>query len=184
VNPLKLPHNARPPNVIVESLVVDGKEVAIGPDLVIPAGAERIEIRYTALSFRWPERVKFRYQLEGFDRVPLEVGTERRATYTQVGHGPFRFRVTACNDDGVWSEAGASLAFRVTPRFTDTKWFYLLAAVSFVVVDSFRQAAAARAGTPEEKSWPGSLRNARSRPVWRRSAPRARAAPRAASSRT
>ncbi|MBL8114515.1 MAG: hypothetical protein JNK60_16665 [Acidobacteria bacterium] len=134
VNPLKLPHNARPPNVVVESLVVDGKELGLGPDLVIPAGAERIEIRYTALSFRWPERVKFRYQLEGFDREPLEVGTERRATYTRVGHGPFRFRVTACNDDGVWSEAGASLAFRVTPRFTETKWFYLLAAVSLVVV--------------------------------------------------
>jgi len=133
VNPSKLQRNARAPNVLVESLSVDGVEQPLSRGLTLAPGSERLEIRYTALSLRSPERVRFRYQLEGYDRVPLDAGTERRATYTRVGYGTYRFHVVACNDDGVWNEVGASLTFRVSPRFTETPLFYLLAASSLVV---------------------------------------------------
>jgi signal transduction histidine kinase len=90
------------------------------------AGTKSIEIDYTALSLSVPERVQFRYRLEGVDSVWQEVSTRREAIYSNLGPGHYSFRVIACNNDGVWNEEGASLEFDIAPTFYQTKWFVLL----------------------------------------------------------
>ncbi len=117
IDPERIPHNAVPPPVVLEDLVVNGAvhSLPLGDAgreaIVLPAGVSRLEIHYTELSYRVPRRVMFRYRLEGFDPDWSDAGTERAARYTSVAPGDYTFRVIACNDDGVWNEAGASATF-------------------------------------------------------------------------
>jgi len=82
-----------------------------------------LEIEYTALSLSIPQRVKFRYKLEGSDSGWHDAGTRRAAVYNRLPPKRYTFRVLACNDDGVWNEAGAVWSFSVTPAFYQTTWF-------------------------------------------------------------
>jgi signal transduction histidine kinase len=91
--------------------------------MTIPAGRERIEIQYTSLNLRAPERARFRYRLEGHESSWTEVGNSREARYSRLPAGEYRFQVTACNEDGVWNEAGSALPVRVLPPFWLTWWF-------------------------------------------------------------
>jgi signal transduction histidine kinase len=75
------------------------------------------------LSLSIPERVRFRYKLEGSDKDWHDAGTRRQAFYTDPKPGPYRFRVLACNNDGVWNESGATLDFSIAPAFYQTIWF-------------------------------------------------------------
>src|SRR5207244_13477788 len=90
------------------------------------------ELHYTALSFRIPERVLFKYKLEGFDQSWVDAETRRAAYYTNLSPGKYSFRVKACNDDGIWNEAGASFAFSLQPHFYQSWWFLALCAMSLV----------------------------------------------------
>ena len=96
-----------------------------------PTGTERIHIRYTALSLSIPERLAFRYKLEGVDERWQEVGTRREASYTNLRPGKYTFSVMAANHDGVWSEGGTELAFEIPPAFFQTWWFMVLS-IAFV----------------------------------------------------
>ncbi|AVR94532.1 sensor histidine kinase [Pseudoduganella armeniaca] len=89
----------------------------------LPVGSRNLRIAYTAPSLAMPERVRFRYRLEGFDERWQEAGTRREAVYTNLGPGSYRFRVIAANEDGVWNQDGATLALVVPPRFVETGWF-------------------------------------------------------------
>lgn len=91
--------------------------------LTIPPGKSRIEIHYTGLSFVAPEKVRFKYRLEGFDHDWVETGTRRIAYYTRLSPGDYKFRVIAANADGVWNEKGAALALIVAPAWWQTIWF-------------------------------------------------------------
>ena len=105
-----------------------------GPEtLRITPGQTSVEFRYTGLSFDAPERVRFRYRLEGLDTDWVEAGTRRTAFYSYVPPGDYRFRVAACNSDGVWNETGAELALIVSPHFWQTWWFIALAGLSLLV---------------------------------------------------
>jgi ligand-binding sensor domain-containing protein/signal transduction histidine kinase len=115
--------NRQRPSVVIESVVADDQPLAHVQDATVPAGAYRLEIRYSALSMIAPERLRFRYQLEGSDPGWVEAGHQRQVTYTHLAPGPYRFRVIACNNDGVWNEAGAALPIEIQPRFYQTKWF-------------------------------------------------------------
>jgi signal transduction histidine kinase len=136
--------------VVLEQTVVDGvPEGELGLSgggggsteaLRLPPGKHRLEFRYTGLSFDAPERVRFRYRLEGLETDWVEAGTRRLAFYSFVPPGDYRFRVIACNWDGVWSENGASLALTVLPHFWETRWFLAVMGLGTVVVG----AAAAR----------------------------------------
>jgi signal transduction histidine kinase len=99
-------------------------------DLKLPALTRSLQIDYTALSLSVPERVQFRYLLEGSDKVWQEPGTRRQAFYTNLGPGTYNFRVVACNNDGVWNESGASLGFTIAPAFYQAVWFQLLCLAS------------------------------------------------------
>jgi len=132
------PHNLRtnclPPRVVIEEVRVDDQRLDCGSDpaqpLRVSAGRRRFEFRYTGLSFTVPEKVRFRFRLEGLETDWTEAGGERVAVYRYVPPGQYRFRVIACNNDGVWNETGAQVAFCVLPRFWQTAWFQLPAAAA------------------------------------------------------
>ncbi len=133
VDPEAIPINRVPPPVRVERLVVNARDVAIGPGVRLAPGAKKVEFHYTALSFSVPSRVRFRYRLEGFDPQWVDAKTSRVATYTNLPPGHYRFHVAACNEDGLWNEAGASLPFRLAPYFFQTWWFIALCAISMAL---------------------------------------------------
>jgi PAS domain S-box-containing protein len=122
VDPQRLMTNKVPPPVIIEEIVVDGAVLA--PDTRVPAGREKFEFHYTGLSLLAPEKVRFRYKLEGLDRDWIDADTRRVAYYTNIPPGEYRFRVLASNNDGVWNETGAERAFYVAPHFYQTYLFY------------------------------------------------------------
>lgn len=123
VDPSRFRVNEKSPPVIIEQVVVDQTQRTRGPEIRLAPGSSRIEFHYTGLSLRVPERVRFRYRLEGFDRDWIDAGGQRIASYTNLPPGGYRFRVTACNDDGVWNEQGASARIRLVPWFYQTYWF-------------------------------------------------------------
>jgi ligand-binding sensor domain-containing protein/signal transduction histidine kinase len=102
--------------------------------LRLAPGKHRLEFRYSGLSFDAPERVRFRYRLEGLDPDWVEAGTRRTAPYSFVPPGTYHFQVIACNGDGVWNEEGASLALTVRPYFWQTWWFIGAMALGTVIV--------------------------------------------------
>lgn len=129
IDPRGLVRNLMPPPVVIEGLTVDRENKPIGENVSLDAGSRAVEFHYTALSFRDPSKVRFRYRLEGFDPDWIEAGTRREAFYTNLRPGHYRFRVIAANDDGVWNEQGASFSFVLRPYFYQTIWFYLLCAI-------------------------------------------------------
>lgn len=118
--------NTVPPPVHVEEATIDGAPAPDGP-LRVPPGTQRLEIRYTAISLRAPERVTFRYMLEGYDRDWVAAGANRVGHYTKLEPGDYTFRVIATNEDGVRSTGEARLAVTVAPQWFETWWARLLA---------------------------------------------------------
>jgi ligand-binding sensor domain-containing protein len=107
--------NLMPP-VIIEQVMIDRKQVEMGRSVVQSARKGELEFHYTAPSFAMPEKVKFKYMLEGFDDDWVEVGTRRVAYYTNIPPGIYRFRVMTSNSDGVWNKTDATFSFRLTQR--------------------------------------------------------------------
>ncbi len=132
VDPDHLQDNPLPPPVRIERLLVDGRPVELANGLELPPGGGGLEFHYTATSLLIPERVSFRYMLEGYDKDWVEAGTRRMAFYTHVPGGPYRFRVIAANNDGVWNQIGAALSFRLRPHFYETLWFFALCGLGVV----------------------------------------------------
>lgn len=104
------------PTVIIEQAIIDRRQVRIDRPVAQAARKGELEFHYTAASLTMPEKVKFRYKLEGFDDDWVEVGTRRAAYYTNIPPGNYRFCVMTSNSDGVWNKAEASFSFQLTPR--------------------------------------------------------------------
>jgi signal transduction histidine kinase len=92
----------------------------------LPIHTTRLQIDYTAGSLTIPERVRFRYRVEGSDTAWQDAGDERQAVYTNLSPGRYKFQVIASNNDGVWNNEGDSLEFTIAPAFYQTRWFYAL----------------------------------------------------------
>jgi len=137
IDPHHLPFNKLPPPVHIEKVIADRKEyrenllgdAPSNPRL--PPLVRELEIEYTALSLVAPEKIRFRDKLEGWDHDWQDVGNRRQAFYTGLGPRRYRFRVTACNNDGVCNEAGAFLDFSVAPAYYQTTWFRLSGVAAF-----------------------------------------------------
>jgi signal transduction histidine kinase len=127
-------HRNPPPPVYVESVVADGKRYNALDDLRMPPNVANLQIDYTALDLSLPERVRFRYKLDGVDRNWLDAQIRRQAFYTKLPPGRHTFRVIACNGDGVWNETGATLAFFIAPAFYQTAWFRLLLGIAALML--------------------------------------------------
>ena len=138
LNPSELQINTNQAPVIIESVLVEGREQnpkAFGsrlPAITIPPGKERLEIYYTSLNFSAPGNVRFRYRLEGHESSWTEANGSRVARFPKLPPGRYRFRVTACNEDGVWNQTGAELAVTVRPPFWRTWWFMGASAVVLI----------------------------------------------------
>jgi len=123
LDPAQLHLNTFPPPVHIERLSADHKDVPITLDTRLPPLTRNIEIDYTALSFVMPQRVRFRYKLEGHDNEWQDGGTRRSAFYMNLRPGTYKFLVTASNNSGVWNEEGASLFFTIAPAWYQTAAF-------------------------------------------------------------
>jgi len=122
-----LVRNSVPPPVQIRGLLASGREyLPQAASIELPQGTTQLRIPYTAYSFVAPDRVRFKYRLEGFEKEWQDAGDRREATYTNIAPGQYRFQVIAANNDGVWNETGAALSFVVLPAFYQTTWFYLL----------------------------------------------------------
>ncbi|MBD1210566.1 MAG: hypothetical protein H9535_19215 [Ignavibacteria bacterium] len=125
--------NSIAPPVIIESIIADSVRLDVSSPATAQTGAEKFEFYYTATSLFAPERVKFKYLLEGYDKQWVDAGTRRTAYYTNLQRGrDYRFRVIACNNDGVWNETGATVMLYLTPLFWETWWFLTLCGLAFV----------------------------------------------------
>jgi len=134
VDPARIRSNSLPPPVVIEELVVDGNPLDISAGSEIPFRGRQVHIKYTGLSLMVPERVRFKYRLDGLDRKWTETGSVRSVDYVNLWPGPYRFHVEACNNDGVWNLAGTSLAFRIEPYFYQTKWFAALCTLTLALI--------------------------------------------------
>ena len=95
--------NRVPPPVVIESVSIDDAVSLPGQLGAIAPGHSRVSFEYAGLSFLAPQKVRFRYQLKGFDRDWIDAGTRRVAYYTNLPPRQYRFRVVARNNDGLWS---------------------------------------------------------------------------------
>ena len=155
VNPAAQTASARMPNTMLEEVLVDGipdarlhalisnasrqngqpgNEALPANTLHITPGRHRVEFRFTGLSFDSPELMRFRYRLEGLDSDWVDAGTRRSAFYSYLPAGDYRFRVAACNRDGVWTSNEAQLSLTVSRYFWQTWWFLTLAGLSLMIL--------------------------------------------------
>ncbi len=130
VDPRHLNDNRRVPPVHIEQVIADRKTHAAIQAFRFPARTRDIEIDYTALSFRVPQKIRFRYKLEGRNPEWQDAGSRRQVFFSDLPPGPYTFRVIASNNDGVWNDTGASLTFSVAPTFHQTLWFRTLLALT------------------------------------------------------
>lgn len=134
VDPSNLPLNLTPPQVVVESFIVDNEEINLSSVPILPPRRKRLEFHYTALSFISPEKVRYRYRLEGFETDWVEAGGNRIARYTRVPPGDYRFRAIAASSDKVWNETGAFVVFRLRYAFYETIWFPLASILTLLAL--------------------------------------------------
>jgi len=139
VDPAHFPVNTVPPPVALERFVVDDVAQPLrGASSVVEilAGHVHFQFDYAGLSFAAPQKVRYRFKLEGFDRSWTDAGSRRSAYYTNIPPGHYTFRVQAANNDGLWSTEGAALTFELRPHFYQTFWFYslLLAVTAGLIV--------------------------------------------------
>lgn len=129
-----LVRNPLPPPVTIWAISSARKRYTnLNAGLKLPVHTSDIQIEYSAGSLTVPERVRFRYKLEGSDIDWQDVGGRREAHYTNLHAGRYMFRVIASNNDGVWNNIGASFGFSILPAFYETAWFYALCAMAFIL---------------------------------------------------
>jgi len=132
IDPLHIPFDPWPPPVRVQKVFVDG--IPWSATNEIRRGNGELAFQYTALSFIAPQKIRFRYKLEGYDTEWTDAGSQRSALYANLKPGQYRFHVEACNVDGVWNTEGASFAVELPPLFYQTLWFKMAAGVVFILV--------------------------------------------------
>jgi signal transduction histidine kinase len=126
IDPTRLTRNPLPPPVIIRSMTADERSISTYGHPRLPALTKDLRFDYTALSLTIPERVRFRYRLEGTNQDWQNAGTGRQAFYRDLSPGKYRFRVLASNNDGVWNLTGAALEFTIAPAWYQTAWFRAL----------------------------------------------------------
>ena len=134
IDPRSVKANSLLPPVFIERIIIDSREYSPKQEIQLFPGRGKFEFHYTALSFTAPEKVRFSYMLDGFDSDWVETTGDRRvAYYTKIPPGNYRFRVKACNNEGVWNESGDAVTFYVAPFFYQTKWFYGFCIISATI---------------------------------------------------
>jgi len=123
IDPRHILRNGQTPPVQIRAVRSGGRSYAPSAELLLPEGSADLQIGFTALSLSMPERVRFRYRLQGVDDDWQEPVGRRDAFYTRLAPGAYQFTVTAANEDGLWNQTGATLQVTIPPRFVQTQWF-------------------------------------------------------------
>jgi len=134
VDPSRLSTKPIPAPTYIESLAVDRKEIAATDNLKLSPHPRDLQIDYTSPTLTIPQKVKFRYRLDGYDHDWHDASTRRQAFYTNLPPGKYVFRVIAANSDGIWNETAAKLDFSVAPAYYQTNWFRALCGALFLVL--------------------------------------------------
>jgi ligand-binding sensor domain-containing protein/signal transduction histidine kinase len=134
VDPERAISNPAPALVHIESISADGSPIQTTDNIKIPSARQRVVFRFIGLSLAAPERVRYRYMLDGFDRGWSEPASTRDAIYTNLRPGSYRFYVIASNSDGLWNRDGTSVALTIVPTFYQTSWFLLLCVLVLAVL--------------------------------------------------
>lgn len=134
VDPARLVNSSTPAIIHVESVSADGTSIDLRGPVRILSANQRITFNYAGLSLSIPERVKYRYLLEGFDPGWSEAVSTREVAYTNLAPGPYTFRVIASNSDGVWNSDEAIISFEIEPMFWQTLWFRFLIGIALIVI--------------------------------------------------
>ncbi|HLN03669.1 MAG TPA: two-component regulator propeller domain-containing protein [Bryobacteraceae bacterium] len=132
VDPRHLVLNKLPPPVHIERIAADDRPYDLRPGMRLPANVRNLRIDYTALCLVAPEKIHFKYKLEGQNRNWHEVINERQVSYTNLPPRNYRFRVIASNNNGVWNETGDTLEFSIAPAYYQTTWFGALCVAAFL----------------------------------------------------
>jgi ligand-binding sensor domain-containing protein/two-component sensor histidine kinase len=132
VDPHRLAENPLPPPLAIDHVLADGRSYPAQAGLLLPIGAREVAIDYTAFTFTDPNRVRFRYRLQGYDSRWKDAEGRRRAFFSNLAPGRYRFEVIACNDGELWNEAGSALEFSVPPAVYQMLWFRLASGVALL----------------------------------------------------
>jgi len=141
------------PSVVITNFRIFNKVVPIqeGEDIKSPltksiTETDKIELSYrdnmlsfefAALHYVFPNRNKYAYRMEGFDKNWIYTSAAHRfATYTNLHPGEYTFRVKASNNDGLWNEEGVSLRITIIPPFWQTWWFRGIAIATVILLIS------------------------------------------------
>jgi signal transduction histidine kinase/ligand-binding sensor domain-containing protein/ActR/RegA family two-component response regulator len=139
VDPRAILINTNPPPVFIEALRLEDfsnrqKEITQfdAQSVIVPASTRELTVRFSALSYTAPEKMRFAYQIEGVDSDWKDLENRRALYFYPPAPGTYRVRIKAANNDGVWNETGASLGFTVQPLLWQTLWFRVLAIAGLV----------------------------------------------------
>ena len=127
INPARIVSNPFIPPLFIEGVELNGQNLRPWERCSGPARDGKLVISYSCLSYTEPEKVRFKYFLEGFDRDWVDAGSRITAYYTGLPPGKYRFRVIGCNNDGIWNREGVSLDIYLKPPLYKRGWFILSA---------------------------------------------------------
>lgn len=140
VDPNSIRDHGTPPSIALEEILADKKPITTASAAPLPTeinpGRGEVELHYTALSFSAPDKLHFKYKLEGADTDWVDAGNRRAAFYNNLPPGQYSFLVKACNSEGIWNETGATAAFVLLPHYWQTTWFKALTILSAILVVS------------------------------------------------
>jgi ligand-binding sensor domain-containing protein/signal transduction histidine kinase len=134
IDPTNLTANPVPPPVYIHTVLANGRELNAARRAVVRPGKGELEFHYAGLSYIAPQKIEYRYKLDGYDKDWVRAGTRRSAFYTNLKPGQYHFHVQACNADGVWGAAGADFAVELLPHYYQTALFITPMAVLVVLV--------------------------------------------------
>ncbi len=134
VDPNRISRDDFIPPVYIEEIIINREKYSLENMPQIPIGIGEVEIHFAALSYLSPEKLRYKYKLEGYDKDWIDAVSRQSAYYTNLPPGQYRFLVTAGNVDGVWNEQAATFDFYLKPHFYQTYWFILLIIIAVILI--------------------------------------------------
>ena len=124
IDPDEVPWAIPSSPIYVEQILLNGHPVDPASRRAFTLGAGALEFRYTCLDYLNPNRLKFRYILEGFDADWVDAGSRRAAYYTNIPPGTYTFRVKATGYNRLESSASFPVTITLKPPFVKSRIFY------------------------------------------------------------
>jgi len=129
----KISVNTVAPQIYIDKVLLDNKEVATESHFKISPEIKVISIKYTGLNYRLAGDITYRYMLSGIDTSWVYT-KNREIQFTTLPPRKYTFKVQAQNEDEIWSTDSAELNFEVLPKVWQTKWFIALSVIFFFLI--------------------------------------------------